>query len=392
MSTRDISLSNFIAITENGAVELAENKETKFKRFWKQIAGYGEFVDPRGGKKKMVLDKSWGERIVDNLKNGPIKRVPIPTGHPRTSTELAEHTKGWLLDAEAREDGLWGLIEARDTDTAQKIEDGLIVDTSVAFDEEYVDKKTGKIFRDVLKHVGLVNDPYIKGMTEFEPALSEGSLATILFSDGSANNNNDKEETNMSTVTNDRDFAVEVKYKLDDSETTATIEPGASLEVPEDQLDDVTKQITDAVKPSEETEETEEFSDEEKKEKELADREAAVAAAEKELSEKKAEADYERLLSEGKLVPAQKDSFIALSLQGSTTIELSDGETKTVGVLLSELIEHGPTFEFGEQGKDKDDSKKPTDDVKLSDEEKATAKKLNISEEAMKETKKEEEN
>lgn len=387
MSNKNPLLSNYVAITENGSVELAENTETKFKRFWKQIAGYGEFVDPRGkSDKKMVLDKSWGERIVDNFKNGPIKRVPVPTGHPVTSAELAERTKGWLMDAEAREDGLWGLIEARDAKTAQKIEDGLIVDTSVAFDEVYTDKKTGKIFRDVLKHVGLVNDPYIKGMEEFPAALSDGNLATILFSDGG--NNNNEEEKNMSVVKNDRDFTVEVKYQLEDTETTATIEAGAELEVPEDQVEAVTKQIAEAVAPEEEEEE--ELSEEEKKAKELADREAAVAAKEKELSDQKAEADYERLLSEGKIVPAQKDAFIALSAQGSATVELSDGESKTVSVLLSELFEAAPKLNLGEEGAEGDD-KKAEDDVELSDEEKATAKKLGISEDDMKATKKEEE-
>lgn len=398
MSTHNPLLSNYVAITSDGAVELAENKETKFRRFWKMIAGYGEFVDPRNPDKKMVLDKPWGERIVDNLKNGPIKKVPVPTGHPQTSAELAERNTGWLVDAEAREDGLYGLMEIRKQNTAEDIENGVLADTSVAFDEQYTDKRTGKIFRDVLKHVGLVNDPYIKDMTEFEPALSDGNLATILFSDSEANGNEtNKEEKTMATVTNDRDFPVEVKYQLENSETTATIEPGASLEVPDDQLEAVQKQVTDAVAPDaggkdDGTGDGSELSDEEKKEKDLADREAAIAKKEAELSEKSAEAEYERLLSEGKLVPAQKDSFVALSLQGSATVELSDGTQKTVSVLLSELIEAGPTLELGEKGKSGDDGKKSEDDdVTLSDEEKALAKKLNISEDAMKETKKEEE-
>ena len=387
MSTINPLLSNYVAITSDGAVELAENTETKFKRFWKQIAGYGEFVDPRGAGKKMVLDKAWGERIVDNFKNGPIKRVPVPTGHPQTSAELAERNKGWLMDAEARDDGLYGLIEVRKQDAAEDIENGVLADTSVAFDEQYTDKKTGKIFRDVLKHVGLVNDPYIKDMTEFEPALSDGNLATILFSDSEAdgNKNNNKEEKTMATVTNDRDFPVEVKYTLDDSETAASIEPGASLEVPDEQLEDVTKQIADAVKPEEE------LSDEQKKAKELADREAAVAAKEKELSDKAAAAEYERLLSEGKIVPAQKEAYIALSTQQSTSVELADGESKTVGVLLSELFESAPKLALDdEKGKGGNDSKKE-EDVKLSDEDKAMAKKLNISEDDMKATKKESE-
>lgn len=386
MSNKNPLLSDYIAITADGAVELAENKDGKFKRFWKQIAGYGEFVDPRGAGKKMVLDKAWGERIVDNFKNGPIKRVPTPVGHPQTSAELAERNKGWLVDAEAREDGLYGLIEIRKADAAEDIESGVLVDTSVAFDEQYTDKKTGKIFRDVLKHVGLVNDPYIKDMTEFQPALSDGNLATILFSDGG--NNNNEEEIKMTLVKNDREFEVKVTYLEGEETKEAVIAAGAELEVPEDQAEAVTKLIAEAVAPEEE-EEDEELSDEEKKAKELADREAAVAAKEKELSDKQAAADYERLLSEGKIVPAQKDAFIALSAQGSATVELSDGESKTVSVLLSELFEVAPKIALGEQGAGGEGGK-GDDDVELSDEEKATAASLNISEDEMKATKKEE--
>lgn len=383
-TNRNPHLSNYVAITENGAVELAENTETKFKRFWKQIAGYGDFVDPRKSGEKMRLDKAWGERIVDNFKNGPIKRVPVPTGHPQTSSELAERTKGWLMDAEAREDGLYGLIETRDADTAQKIEDGLIADTSVAFDDVYRDKRTGKMYRDVLKHVGLVNDPYIKDMPGFEAALCDDNSAMVLFSDGDSEKDNN-EEIQMSTVTNNRDFPVEVKYQLEDSETTATIEPGASLEVPDDQTDAVEKQIKEAVKPDVEEDDTEELSDAEKA---LADREEAVAKAERELAEQKAEAEFTKLLNDGKVVPAQKNAFLALSSQGSATVELSDGESKTVGVLLSEFLTKIPKGlyldENGVSGGDSDE-----DDIELTSEQKSLTD-LGVSEEDLKETLKQE--
>lgn len=393
MSTNNPLLSQYVAITQDGAIELAESNDGKFKRFRKMIAGYGAFVDPRpsapvdpgtGEKKKMILDKTWADRIVDNFKNGPIKRIPVPLGHPQTSAELAALNKGWLIDAEAKEDGLYGVIEIRKQDTAEDIDNGVLVDTSVAFDEQYVDKKSGKVFRDVLKHVGLVNDPYIKDMTEFEPALSEGSLATILFSDSEANGNNEnKEENTMGKVVNNRDFPVEVKYTLDNSETTATIEPGASLEVPDEQVDAVTKQVTDSVKADEE------LSEEQKKEQELADREAAVAKREAALSEKTAEAEFEKLLSEGKVVPAQKEAFIALSTQSDTAVELSDGVTKSVSTLLSEFLSKMPkgfklSEEEGVSGGDKKE-----DDVELTSEEKSLTD-FGLTEEDLKETKKQE--
>ena len=191
----------------------------------------------------------------------------------------------------------------------------------------------------------------------------------------------------MTLVKNHREFEVKGTYLEGEETKEAVIAAGAELEVPEDQAEAVTKLIAEAVAPEEEEEE--ELSDEEKKAKELADREAAVAAKDKELSDKQAAADYERLLSEGKIVPAQKDAFIALSAQGSATVELSDGESKTVSVLLSELFEAAPKIALGEQGAGGEGGE-AEDDVELSDEEKATAVSLNISEDEMKATKKEE--
>lgn len=384
MSKKNPLLSNYVAITSNGSVELAENKDTKFKRFWKQIAGYGEFVDPRGTDKKMTLDKAWGDRIVDNFKNGPIKRVSTPLGHPKTSAELAERNKGWLIEAEARDDGLYGLLEVRDSGTAENIENGTLADTSVAFDELYTDKKTGKVFRDVLKHVGLVNDPYIVDMAEFQPALSDGNMATLLFSDSDSNNG--KEEITMSKVVNDREFPVEVTFTENEEEKKVTVEASAEVEVPEDQVEAVTKQVADAVAPEEE-DEGDKLSELEKREKELSDGQAALAAQQRELSDKQTEANFSELLTAGKVVPAQKEAYIALSSQSDTSVELSDGVTKSVPVLLSEFLDKMPkglklSEEEGAAGGD-------GDDVELTDEEKSLVD-MGVSEEDLKETKKSE--
>lgn len=385
----DVKTITEYAMLLDSKIQLDDNKpSSKFKRFSKQLAAFGEFVDPRGGKKPMILDEKWAQSIADNFKNGPIKRVPMVLGHPRTSAELAEKTRGWLEDLEVRKDGLYGIFDIRKQDTAEDIENGLLEQTSVAFDDNYQDKRTGKWFQNVLKHVGLVNDPYIKDMDAMEPVeMSGNTAAAVLFSDAPINSN--EKENVMAQVTNDKDFPVEVKYQIDGSETTATIEPTASLEVPDDQLEAVQKQITDAVKPTDDGTGNgdEQLSEAEKKDKELSDREAAVAAAERELAEKQAEAEFTALLNDHKVVPAQHDAFIALSAQTSATVELSDGVTKSVSTLLSEFLGAMPksiklSEEEGVEGGDKDD-------VELTSEEKSLTD-LGVSEEDLKETKKQE--
>lgn len=399
MSKQNHSPQSFVYVTKGGDVELAEH-DGKFKRFRKMIAKYGEFVDPRGGKQPMKLDKAWAEKIVDNFKSGVRGYVPVPLGHPKTDAELAEKNKGELIDLEAGEDGLYGTLEIRDTETIEAIESKRIPDTSVAFDDDYQDKSTGKWVGPTLKHVGLVVNPYLKGMTQFEPALSEGASAAVLFSDSveanGDNNNNEKEEITMATVKNERDFPVEVTYTENDEEKKVTIEPGAEIEVPEDQVEAITKQITDAQKPEEEQEESGdgddggELSEAEKKAKELAEREAAAAKKEAELAEREANAEYERLLSEGKIVPAQKNAYIALAAKGSATVELSDGTEKTVSVLLSELFEAAPKGKYlSEEGAGGDDGGDGgDDDVELSEEEKSLAESFGNTPEELAEFKK----
>jgi hypothetical protein len=384
-------------LTRNSSVtELADNAGGKFRRFWKQLAEYGDWVDPRGGKKPMKLDQAFCQKLSDNFKSGVGGFIPAPLGHPKTDAELAAMNRGELIDTEAREDGFYGLIEIRDDTTASQIDNKLIPDVSMAFTDDYQDKKTGKWVGPMLRHIGLVANPYLKGMQEFEPALSDSQGSAVLFSDSAVStggNNNEKENITMSTVKNERDFEVTVKYTEEGAEKEVVIAAGAEIEVPEDQVEAVTQQITDAVAPvADDEEEEEELSDADKKAQELADREAAVAKREAELSEKAAEANYERLLSEGKIVPAQKDAYLALASRGSEQVELSDESTKTIDVLLSELFENGVTTKnLSEQGADDDDGD-DDEEVELSDEEKSLAKSLNIDEEAMKQTKKELEN
>lgn len=369
--SKDIKTTGYAMLLDS-EVQLDDSNESgKFKHFSKMLAAFGEFVDPRGGKKPMILDEKWAQGIVDNFNNGPIKRVPMVMGHPQSSAELAEKTRGWLKNLEVRKDGLYGIFDIRKKDTAEDIENGLLEQTSVAFDDNYQDKSTGKWYQNVLKHVGLVNDPYIKGMNAMEPVEMSGSAAAaVLFSDAPNNNNNQEEEVSMGKIKNDREFPVEVTYTENEEEKKVTVEPGAEIEVPEDQVEAVTKQIADAVAPQAE-EEGEELSE---KEKQLAEREAAAAKKEAELAEKEANAEYARLLSEGKIVPAQKDAFIALSSKGSASVELADGESKTVSVLLAELFEAAPKGKhLSEEGKEGGEGGEQDEDVELSDEEKSLA-------------------
>ena len=193
-------------------------------------------------------------------------------------------------------------------------------------------------------------------------------------------------------VKNDREFDVQVKFQEDGEEKVVTIAAGAEIEVPEDQAEAVKQQIADAEAP--EAEEAEEKKEEKEnelsdREKALADREAAIAEKEAALAKKAAEAKFDKLLSDGKVVPAQKEAFMALSEVASQEIHLSDDETKTVDTLLSEFIESSPTLNLTDEKGAENDDNGGGEEVELGDEDKKTIERYGLNEEDYKEVKKE---
>lgn len=383
------TMSDYILINrDTSVVELADKpKDGAFKRFRKQIMRYSEWVDPRDPKKKMKLDRAFAEKLKSNFDMHKYGSVAVPLGHPDTPASLVALNKGEVIDIEVSEDGVFATMEIRKPDAIEGIEDRTIPDVSMGFDENYLDKETGTHIGPLLKHVGLVVDPYLKGMNGFVP-LGE-SMPAILFSD--SQNNLEKEQTTMQKVKNDRAFDIEVSYTENGEAKKATVAAGAEIEVPQDQVDAVTKQIADAQDPAGNGGQ---LSEDDQKAKELADREAAIAAKEADIKKKEAELKFSDLLEKHKVIPAQKDAFMALSAAATTEVHLSDTETKTVETLLAEFIDASPVIELtDEKGKGgaKGGEGEEEEEVELSDAEKTLAKGLGIDEKDLKETKKEEE-
>ena len=374
-------MSMHIFINRDTKVELADSEGGKYKRFKKQICQFREYVDPNNTSKRMVLDKLVGKRLKENFDGGEYGVVAVPLGHPRNSSELAAWNRGEMVNMELTDEGINAVIEIRDDETAKSIENRNIPDVSMGFEDNYLDKKTGKFVGPLLKHVGLVVDPYIKGMRRFVPLADE--VPAVLFSDSQ---DYEKEDKTMTVkVKNDREFDVEVTYAVDGENKTETVAAGAEIEVPEDQAEAVKQQIADAEAPKDNDKE-DELS---KREKALADREAALAEKEAAAAKRDAEAKFNKLLSDGKVVPAQKDAFMALSEASSTEIHLSDDETKTVDTLLSEFIEASPKLNLTDEKGTDSEGDGGGDEVQLSEDEQSLTD-LGLSEEDLKETKRQE--
>ncbi len=355
--------------------------------FRKQIAKFGKWVNPLFPIEFMELDREWAQQIVDNFNAGVIDHVPVPLDH----TDQTEANTGEVIKLEIEDDGLYGYLDIRRPNVVDDILGGLIFDVSISFDWDYIDTADGKHHGPTLLHVALVNNPYLKGMPEFEEAqvgaYSEqwGKLQTtlalpksssvIMLSESKVKELNNNMET--ATVKNDRDFDVEIKVKNEEGEEVAkTLKPGEEAEVPKDQSEAVLGQISDAEKPAEggegEGDEGGEGSGEgegagegegeggegnpgsgqpnlsEKDRKELA-----------ELRKKQALSDtremYQTLLSAGKITPAQEESFMQLAKVHGQTVQLSKDKNVSLSELVKGILESGPKVaKFSESGSGKD--------------------------------------
>lgn len=396
------------AVKYAAAADYPEAKGTLFK---KRIINLGEYADQWFPEYFLHLDQEWADSVLANFKAKTVGRVYVPSSH----TDDPDKNRGEVIDMFMSDDGagIDAIIDIRDSDTVEKIEQDLIWDCSIGFTMNWITKE-GEEKGAAIYHVALVNNPYIEDMTPFEAfaKISQECRAELAHSyQASAimlSRVGIKKEFTMDPVTikNDKEYPVEVTYKEGEEEKTVTVEAGAEIQVPEDQKDAVTQVIADSTAPEEEEDEEtpEEKEAREKKEQEEADAEAAKTQEQKdkdaELARVKAEnaeyrkaavdAEYKKLLEEGKIVPAQEKAFKALASASESSVQFSNGkktEDKPVSKLISELFAAAPkVIKFsedggngGEGGEGAGEGDTPYD--KLSDEAKAGLQATNVTKE-----------
>lgn len=382
MDKRNAKIYSVLQPDDSRAVKFAASEkypEAKGTLFKKRIINFGEYADQWFPDYFMHLDEAWGTSVLQNFADKTVGRVYVPSSH----TDDPDKNRGEVIDMFKSDDGLGidAIMDIRDPETVSKIEDDLIWDCSIGFTMNWVTKE-GDEKGPAIYHVALVNNPYIEDMTPFEAfaKITEVCRAELAHSYNAnaimLSRTGIKKEFAMDKVKiiNDKEYPIEVTYKEDDKDVTATIEAGAELEVPEDQKEAIETIIADSKAP--EAEET----DEEKIAREAQEAEdAATAAAEAaaeaaksdedkakdaELARIKAENaeyrkqavnnEYDSLLKEGKIVPAQENAFKALAeaRDSNITFGTKGQETKkTVSELVTELFAHAPkVVKFSEDG------------------------------------------
>lgn len=381
------------------ADEIAKGTADDWKgvRYEKQIAIFGDYVNPLFPIETMTLDEAFADEMIANFDKKVKAHVTIPVTHYGASDP--DRNAGEVIELLKKDDGLYAVMEIRNWSQSWQIEEGIALDVSMGFDWDYIDTRTGEHHGIVLEHVALENDPYIEGMTGFEKTqdqLDKEERERAMWDDiawldefsrqhkGSAimlskhqakeliamKNRKKQSDVTLSKVKNDREFDVTITVKDEDgADVEQVVSAGAEIEVPEDQADAVTTQITDAEAPA--ADDDEEETAEEKAAREA--KEAEDAEAEKDKDGKKgegseklsrgerselvelrakqkasdAESAYATLLSAKKITPAQKDAFVELhqSLNGQKVQLSRDGKQTEVNLsaALVDFVNAGTT-------------------------------------------------
>jgi len=340
----------------------------------KQLAKFGEWVNPQyprlSSNPIMTLDLAWAEKIVQNFNNNVVGApIAVPLNH--TSDVKANTGRVQSLEI-VPGDGLYGNLLISDEETINKLDKGEIFDVSISFDWNYIRTADNKNYGPTLLHTALVNNPYLSEMSNFEKvgaALSrlEDELTTI----GLARPGEDvimlsrhrvEELSNMGskTIKNDKGFAITVKFKEGDEDKEIVVAPGEDVTVPEDVADHVTTQIADAEDATDDN--TDDTNGEGDTNTDDAPTPPAKETAEEELSrlrlqnaELQLSNEFDKLLQEKKVIPAQKDKIMSLA-KLPEAINLSTDNQPSVATLVLDILRSGAEqFSTDESGSSKDD-------------------------------------
>lgn len=412
---KDKKLYTILQPDDSKAVRYAagdsEYPNAKGKLYKKRIINFGEYADQWFPEYFLHLDEAWGESVLQNFKDGTVGRVYVPASH----TDDPDKNRGEVIDMFLSDDGagIDAILDIRDEETVEKIEADLIWDVSIGFTMNWITKE-GDEKGPAIYHVALVNNPYIEDMTPFEAfakvtaecraevATNYGANAIMLSRSGIKKELSKESDMDKVKITNDKEYPVEVTYKDSDEDVTVTVEAGAEVEVPADQKEVVETLIADSTAPEEEETEEEKAAREEQERK---DKEAADAKSEEdkakdaelsklrkqneEFRKKEVDNQYQALLKEGKIVPAQEKAFKALAMASDQSITFSkeDGKSTQLSVsqLLQEFTKNAPKVvkysEDGGAGGGEDVDKDQTPYDKLSEEAKAGLQATGVSKE-----------
>jgi hypothetical protein len=204
---------------------------------WVQALKIGSYNHPVFG--EITIDDARSHRFAAHA-NARVRGIDMDVDYDHKARR--DDAAGWVVQTEARPDGVWYLVEWTD-EAAEKIRRRQYRYFSSEFADEWTHPETGVTYQDVLFGGGITNRPFIKGMVPLNLSESEAAQARLAeegpapTGDGGATEGGRVDLTKLRTTlklsegTSDEDVIEAVLVKL--AEASASKSPAKD--------DDVTK-------------------------------------------------------------------------------------------------------------------------------------------------------
>lgn len=287
----------------------------------KQVLRIGKWKHFKAPNGILEVTKDYITKLADNFKRAA-SPVPVLRGHQ--DNEEAEKNTDLIIsknikDVNVKEDGLYVTMEI-DSDELEKYND-----VSLSINPNYENHETGEKLGDIISHVAMVINPYIKNLKPFIPLKEEKGNYNILLSE------------------------ILMSDEIKPSETTE--EKGAEVVKP---TNETPKEGAETIEPVKEEPKTEDVEDVKKEDVALSESDQIrikLAETEKQNAELKskillqeANSTYEKFLREGRILPTMKTEFLNLSSITSQNIDLADGKKVSIQDTLISMFNKLPKF------------------------------------------------
>lgn len=340
-------------------VELANTP--KGKLFKKQILKYGSFHHPSAPNKVLNVDRAYADKLIQNFNSGVVGPVQFPVIDPSGAhTEDPLRNLGEVMSVEADAEGVNVILDVR------KLSGDIgntILDCSATISADFLDKRTGKRVGPALKNVNACNNPYLNDLKPYEEVMAEFSdisneKLVALSLDDVADPEETAQQPNTSEVgTNKKEDDMTLEEMLADLKSKHNIDvpalqaSAAKVEESETKVAELSAKVeeqdaqivelTNAAAGSEDDDEVR-LSALTNQVVALRDDNVVLATAVKDLKESNdamklsnAEHEVDALVTAGRVLPAQRDALVKLSLSDR---EMFDALVPTEPVVdLSEI-------------------------------------------------------
>lgn len=309
--------------------------------FKKQILSFGAFTHPSDPTRKLTIDLSVAQRLVDNFKNGVCDIVQVPiVDDVNRHVEDPLRNAGEVVDLTIEDDGVYAVIDARKhQDDFGKI----LLGASAMMHMDYTDVRSGEKVGPTLLHVAVTNRPYITNLKDFEEivaASADNSRDEVVFL-------TPEEETEMPTFEELKaTLKSEHDIDLDALQAAAENAPGPSAD---DLVAAMSNVLKDAgvITPAPEGDETVTVQDVAEAVIELSREKVALSStldqvlAERETERAAAlEAEIDGYIEEGRILPKQRAGMLKLAREDRETFDTLLPEDSIVAMSAEGIDTH----------------------------------------------------